>query len=432
MLRKRTFLLAVLFLLGLGLGLAWFHPTAAYYRTLIWARVYYAFRRPQAQVFRPGEKAYTATVPPTSAGYTRVAPRSPTPSGSAGATSVPAPTAARPTTTPTPVWTPPSLPSRVNLALQHHEYQLWNNCGPATLSMALAYWGWEGGQKVVAQGTKPNPRDKNVTPADMERFVEHRLHYGLAWRAGGRLDLLKTFLAARYPVLIEQGFYAPDVEGWMGHYRLLFGYDDEERVFLAHDSYLGPNQSIPYDEIEARWADFNRIFLVVYPPYHETSVRDLLGPWNNAAWAWEQALTQARHDALIRQGADRFFALFNQGEALTHLGRYAEAAAAFDRAFDFYAILPEEERPWRLLWYRDAPYLAYYGVGRYRDVIALADFTLGAMSEPVLEEAYYWRGMARAALGETEAARADLQKALELNPLYQPARQALTHLNATP
>ncbi len=422
--RRRTFLLSLpgLFLLGLLVGWAWFHPKVAYYRTLIWSRVYYAIRPPQEQVFLPEESS-------TPSRQDRLPP-SPTP----GFTPTPQRTSqiaeGAPTSPPTPTWTPQPLPSRAFVDLPRHEYQRWNNCGPANLSMALAYWGWDGDQMVVARGTKPNPRDKNVTPQDLQRFVELRTSYGLVWRPGGDLFLLKRLIASGYPVMVEKGFYAPDVEGWMGHYLTLFGYDDGEGVFWAHDSYQGPSRQVPYDLLETRWRDFNFILLVPYLPYREAEVMALLGPWTDETWAWEEALRRARQEAEALTGVEGFFAQFNVGDALTRLGRYEEAAQAFDEAFRRYAALPRDERPWRVLWYHETPYMAYYYTGRYQDVITLANTTLGAMSEPVLEETYYWRGQAKAALGDLEGARRDFEKALRLNPLMDRAQQALDDLTS--
>src|SRR5690606_41571067 len=48
-----------------------------------------------------------------------------------------------------------------------HTYQTWDNCGPATLTMALSYWGWPGDQQRAAASLKPDADDKNVSPAEM-------------------------------------------------------------------------------------------------------------------------------------------------------------------------------------------------------------------------------------------------------------------------
>ena len=53
----------------------------------------------------------------------------------------------------------------------------------------------------------------------------------------------------------------------------------------------------------------------------------------------------------------------------------------------------------------------------------LADANLEVTNN--LEESYYYRALARRALGDHTDARADLEKALQYNPLFAPARQAL-------
>ncbi len=408
-------------LLALGVFFAW-HPRGVYWRTVLWARVYYRLRPPQEQVFRP-RGAGTPRPWPTA---------TPTPT----VTPSPRPTRSRATATPRPSPTPSPtpLPPRVVLPVPTHEYQTWNNCGPANLSMALAFWGWQGNQQIVARGTKPNPRDKNVSPHEMQAFVERELSamgFRLLWRPAGTLDLLRTLIAAGYVVILEEGFLPPDLDGWMGHYRTFYGYNETTREFLTLDSYLGPQVSPSYEETRERWREFNYIFLLPYGQAYEEHVRQLLGPWWDATWAWEQAYERARREAETLTGTARFFALFNQGEALTRLGRYPEAAAAFDLAFEAYAQLPPDERPWRVFWYRFAAFEAYFAVGRYQDVVDLADTVLAAMSEPVLEEVYYWRGRARARLGDVEGARADLRRALRLNPLFQDAHDALQALQGS-
>ena len=100
---------------------------------------------------------------------------------------------------------------------------------------------------------------------------------------------------------------------------------------------------------------------------------------------------------------------------------YAGAAQAYDEAFRLYSLLPEKGRPWRMMWYQTGPYWAYYYTGRYQDVIDLATTTLGAMSQPVLEESYYWRALARLALSDSKGAVKDLRLSLEYHPGFEPA-----------
>jgi tetratricopeptide (TPR) repeat protein len=110
------------------------------------------------------------------------------------------------------------------------------------------------------------------------------------------------------------------------------------------------------------------------------------------------------------------------------LADYASAAQSYDKAFELYQTLPEDLRPYRLMWYQVGPYLAYYNTARYQDVINLANTTFTWVGKPVLEESYYWRGLAYQALGKSALAIADFTKAAQLNPNYAPPRLELERL----
>jgi hypothetical protein len=166
---------------------------------------------------------------------------SPTPQPSATAlpteTAAPATVTVAPTDPPTPTATP--LPASAIIENVVHEYQGWNNCGPATLSMNLRYWGWQGDQLITAAGLKPATED-NVRPDELEAFVaEHAPGLQAAYRAGGSVDLMQRLIAAGYPVLVGKGLWNGE-QGWMGHYVLLIGYDAETQEFIVEDSLHGP------------------------------------------------------------------------------------------------------------------------------------------------------------------------------------------------
>jgi len=46
----------------------------------------------------------------------------------------------------------------------------------------------------------------------------------------------------------------------------------------------------------------------------------------------------------------------------------------------------------------------------------------------VLEESFYWRGMAKEALGDTQGAIDDYHQAVGLNPTFSPGWEALNRL----
>lgn len=339
-----------------------------------------------------------------------------------------APVTPQPSFTPSPTSTP--LPGKTLLTGIVHEYQQFNNCGPTNLAMALSYWGWQGDQRDTRLYLRPNREvdDKNVMPSEMVAYVEQFTKLAALTRVGGDLDLLRSLLAAGYPVLIEAGHDPPD-DSWMGHYLVINGYNDEFRMFTLQDSLTNPDVPMSYDDLTQHWwRDFNYVYLVIYSKDRQAELERLLGQRLDETYSYQLAAQKALDEITRLQGRDQFFAWFNLGSSQVGLADYASAAQAYDRAFELYRSLPEDMRPYRLMWYQVGPYQAYYNTGRYQDVINLADTTLTWASKPVLEETYYWRGMAYEALGKANQAILDYKKAATLNPNYALPRLELQRL----
>jgi tetratricopeptide (TPR) repeat protein len=300
--------------------------------------------------------------------------------------------------------------------------------------MALSYWGWQGDQLDAAAFLKPNDRDKNVMPYEMEEFVEQETGLQAVVRFGGDLETLKRFVAAGFPVVIEKGFEGERFDGWMGHYEVVTGYDEAKSEFLVYDSYVGPETDfgISYDEIANYWRAFNYVYLVSYPPDRSDEVMTLLGDQADEVANYQYAAQKAANEIYALTGRDQYFAWYNRGSSLVKLQDYAGAADAYDQAFALYPSIPEKQRPWRMLWYQTGPYFAYYYTGRYYDVINLATTTIGSMSEPAIEESFYWRGLAEAALGDTTGAIEDYRTSLKWHPGFGPSLAQLQLLGVEP
>ena len=358
-------------------------------------------------------------------------PATSTPAATGIPTSVPSPTPTRVPSTSTPVPTPtPTPPVRFTLSGLQHEHQGWNNCGPTTLAMALSYWGCSETQNHVAPVLKPDPEDKNVSPWEMESYVRG-LGLGAIVRVGGTIDGLKALVRAGFPVIAET-WYVRDARDQLGHYRLVIGYDEAAQEFLTYDSLHGPDVTIGYQEMDELWRVFNRTYLVVYAPERWETLAAVLGPDLDDGAMYERALETARVEAVNPpEGCVAYadcadwvtFSWFNAGSSLTSLGRHAEAASAYDQARQL-------RLHFRMLWYQFGPYESYHAVGRYDDVVALADATLATASN--LEESYYWRGMARLAQGDADGARADFQTALHFHEDWPPAVVALAGMTDSP
>lgn len=343
-------------------------------------------------------------------------------------------------TTGSPDQTSTPLPERTVLdgVVYVDQHERWNYCGPANLAMALNFWGWPGDRDDIARVVKPginDPKldfiqqgrlDKNVMPSEMIGFVADQTDFYIVARYGGDLDLIKTMIANGFPVLVEKGYYEEDYTGkiaWMGHYLFTTGYDEGAEEFVVQDAYLVPgnNLRVDYDTYLEGWRGFNYLFMVIYPPDQHDLVFSLLGPWADPSWAYQNALEIAESEIQTLGGVDQFFAYFNKGTSLVKMEHYLDAGEAFDKAYQVYSELVEDDttRPYRITWYQTAPYMAYYFSGRYQDVINLANFTLETIAEPTLEETLYWRGLAHYALGNKAQAKTDLYQSVWLNPNFE-------------
>lgn len=345
-----------------------------------------------------------------------------------------------PTATPTAVPSPTATPTRVPLPSVARVDGLkivaqgFNNCGPANLTMNLNFYGDDTTQNEAAAFLKPNREDRNVSPWQMSDYVNEHTNLRSTAHSGGDLELVKRFVAAGLPIVIEKGYEPTAKDGWLGHYLTVFGYDDEKQELYGMDTYLGPWDSSgrvdSYETVEFYWQQFNYTFFVVYPLEEEQLVFELLGPdLLDDATMWQSAARRAQ--AAIDADPENAFAWFNLGTSLTRLGEmtgeseyYESGAAAFDQA----RIL---SIPPRIVWYQFRPYTAYMRVGRYQDMIDMADATLTTQGGRNVEETYLFKGHALALQGDAQGAIEAYEQAIRLNEFFYPAQWALDSITGS-
>lgn len=317
------------------------------------------------------------------------------------------------------------IPGSVTLNAPKWEKQDINNCGPATLTMYLRYYGWEGNQDDIASLLKPERGDRNVNVEELAYYVRTRAGWlNIEYRVGGRLNRLKQLLAAGIPVMVEESFYFdhpywPNDDLWAAHYNLLTGYDDANQSFITQDSFYGSNQLVDYQKLEKYWQAFNYVYIMIYPPDQQETVKSILGEdWDinlNRQTALKLAETQTLTDP------SNGFTWFNLGSNLVFFERYPEAAQAYDKA-------REVGLPQRMLRYQFGPFFAYFHTGRIADLMALTKYAL--QRTPSSEEALLWQGWGYYRQGKTKEAIENFRAALGKNPTYQDARYALDFILA--
>jgi len=346
------------------------------------------------------------------------------------ATPTPAPTETLPPATPQPTLPPTAtstpLPAQVSLPSPPYEQQTPNNCGPATLSMAMHLYGWEGDQAEIADQIKPVLQDRNVNPEEMAYYVRNFAGWlNIQYRVGGDLALLKKLLAARYPVIVESvtgldpnDALGPNDDLWAAHYLLLTGYDDEAQEFTAQDSYHGADRALSYEQLTADWEAFNNLYMVLYFPENEAELQSLLG----ADWDPDANRQRALDDAQAAIATDPkdTYAWFNLGSDLVYFERYDEAAGAYDKS-------REIGLPLRMFRYQFGPFWAYFHSGRIDDLLVLTDYARGVTE--MSEEAWLWYGWGLYRQNDYKGAREAWDKALSINNSpYVDAHNALQYV----
>ena len=391
----------------------------------LYSDIYYRLNPPSEKVFDPSQKgtldasvlaSLTAIVPT----QTPAPEQTPTPEGDP----------AQPTATPEPTPTLVPVPAAFELDGMGLEYQSFNNCGPANLSMNLTFWGWPTTQDVTKAGLRTHEDDRNVMLSEMRDFVIEKTSLTAPVRYGGTLDIVKRLVSNGYPILLERGHTDPE-DGWMGHYSIVTAYDDARQTVRIPDTLLGV-MNLSYSDLMLDWAHFDRIYLVIYPPEREAEVLALLGPDADPATNLQNTLDQVTARIQQVSGRELFFAWYSRGSVLVEMQNYIEAAMAYDQAFAIYAQLSPEERPWRVTWYQVGAYPAYYYTGRNEDCLELAMQTLSNKRSPELPESWYWAGRATAALQMSDDAISHYRKALEYHPGWALPLEGLAELGVQP
>jgi tetratricopeptide (TPR) repeat protein len=315
----------------------------------------------------------------------------------------------------TPTSTLPPLPAQVAMISPPYEKQTPNNCGPATLSMALHMYGWKGNQTDISNVIKPVTADRNVNPEEMRYYIRTQAGWlNLEYRVGGTIEILKRLLSANYPVIVESvtsldpgDALGPTDDLWAAHYLLLTGYDDTKQEFTIQDSYRGPDLTISYSQLEQDWKPFNNLYMVMYFPQFEEEMKTLLASDWDANLNRQSALDYSQ--TLISSDTADAFDWFNYGSNLAYFARYEEAALAYDKA-------REIGLPLRMFRYQFGPFLAYFHSGRNDDLLALTNYARGVTE--MSEEAWLWYGYGLYRQGDNAGALKAWQKANEINPNF--------------
>jgi tetratricopeptide (TPR) repeat protein len=224
------------------------------------------------------------------------------------------------------------IPENKVLGNGKHVYQTFNNCGPAALEMALAYFNKSDSQQLIGRQLRPyqNPQgindDKSVTLTEMAVWVEENKSLKAYHRPAGNIEMVKQFINYDIPVIIRTWL---DKNEDIGHYRVVKGFNDLKNTVIQDDSLQGKDLSYKYNDFNQLWEKFNYEFLVLVPKEKQPVAEIILGDILKEEAAWRHSLQIS--EEILQDSPDNVDALFNRVVALYHLQRYQEAVMAFEK-----------------------------------------------------------------------------------------------------
>lgn len=303
---------------------------------------------------------------------------------------------------PTPAYIPPVKVLNNN----YHIFQTFNNCGPASLSMLLSYFGINKSQQELAAELRPynNPEgindDKSVT---LDEIAEKAQEFGLLayHRPAGTMDLLKQFIAADIPVLTRTWLHLNED---IGHYRVVKGYDDSTREIIQDDSYENKDLRYSYDDFNELWKKFNYEYLIIAPKENQQFIENILGENLYQQKAWENATRLSVQE--LQKNPDDIYARFNLSVAYHNIRDYHRSVVEFEKV--------ENQLPFRTLWYQLEPVDSYYQTGNYERVYELTDKILSNQNK-AYSEVYLLRGQSYIMQGNFDLAQEEFDKAVLYN-----------------
>lgn len=311
------------------------------------------------------------------------------------------------------------IPLKKVLVNDYHTFQTFNNCGPASLSMTLSYYGIALSQKELGDDLRPyqiasgDNDDKSVT---LSELAEKSKEYGLIpyHRPGGNPDIIKKFIAINIPV-ITRTWTKPEED--IGHYRVIKGYDNELGVFIQDDSLQGKNLKYSYSDFEVLWEKFSNEFLVLIPKEKVSLARNILGEISDEKASWQKAISLAEQK--LTANPNDANQRLNLSVALYHTGNLQRSVQEFEIA--------ENGLPMRALWYQIEPIRAYYELGNYDRVFEVTNKIL-ERGNRAYSEVYIIRGDIYQTQGNVASAKAEYEKAVYYNKNLTAAKNRLQRL----
>lgn len=310
----------------------------------------------------------------------------------------------------------PTIPPRKIMPSDYQVFQTFNNCGPASLSMALSFFGIHKTQAELGQDIRPyqnSAGDNDDKSSTLDELALEAEKFGLVAyaRPHGNIQLLEQLVAQDFPVIIETTLHLADD---IGHYRVVKGYDSAMQMLIQDDSFEGHNLYYSYADINTMWKMYDNAYVVLVPKSKQKIAEQILGKDLDIKTAWREAADVNRE--ALSKNPDDVYARFNLSVALYYLGDYSGSVEEFEKV--------QSKLPFRTLWYQIEPIQSYYMLGRYDKVFQITDQILNTGNR-AFSELYLIRGDIYKKQGNKQAAKSEYEKAVFYNVGMKAAKDAL-------
>lgn len=298
------------------------------------------------------------------------------------------------------------LPEKKVISNNYYVSQTFNNCGPASLSMVLSYYGINKSQEELGQIIRPYQNaegDNDDKSVSLDELAEQAEKYELIayHRPNGNIQLLKEFTANDIPVITSTWLHLNDD---IGHYRIVKGYDDQEKIIIQDDTYEGPNITFFYDDFNRIWSKFDYQYLVIVPKDKQLLAEAIIGKNIDEKYAWQEAIDKNQQELNTDPG--NIYSTFNLSVAYYYIGDYKKSVEEYEKVAD--------QLPFRTLWYQIEPIEAYSRLGEYQKVFEITDSILNGGNR-AFSELYIIRGNIYKKQGDLTAAKAEYEQAVFYN-----------------
>ena len=222
---------------------------------------------------------------------------------------------------------PKAAPATAAFSEMKHVWQSLNNCGPASVVMALSTFGIDVSQEFARVPLRGTNILSGMGPQKVDGWVNANFGLRSVWRNNGTNDLLRRLVANGFAPMVTQWMQDPSISR-IAHWRVVRGYDDAASVFYVNDPMLGNMVPLSYEWFQNNWQSFSYRYMVIYDPKDEALLKAIIGDdWNDTHMR-KNFYERTKADAYAQDSSAAWLAY---GEAAYGYGLFGEAVSAFER-----------------------------------------------------------------------------------------------------